>query len=63
MYEKHYVLQYRQYPHGGKWITLNVPFKTFEEAEARRQKMPAPGTYRVAESYVVTSIRYKPVQR
>ena len=62
MYEKHYVLQFCRYP-GDKyvsWETLNHPYRSYEEAEAARQRMPAPSCYRVAESYVV--IRYKAVK-
>ena len=61
MYEKHYVLQYKRYPHSNEWYTVSREYKTFEEAEARRQQMPAPNSYRVAESYIV--IRYKAAKR
>lgn len=59
MYEKHYVLQFNRY-HGDKytpWETVSQPYATYDEAEAARQRMPAPSCYRVAESYTV--VRYK----
>jgi len=57
---KHYVLQFRRYPHSNIWETLNHLYRTAEEAEQARREMPAPDTYRVAESYTV--IRYKAVK-
>lgn len=48
MYEKH-------------WVTIDHPFKTYEDAAAARLARPFPKDYRVAESYVV--IRYKPVKK
>lgn len=60
MDEKHYVLQYRKYPHSNTWETCSRPIKTYEQAEALRKRMPAPSLYRVAESYTV--IRYKAVK-
>lgn len=63
MHEKHYVLQYNRYPDDKytSWEVASRPYATYEEAEAARQKMPAPSCYRVAESYVV--IRYKAVKK
>ena len=60
MEEKHYVVQFRRYPHSNVWGTVSGPYATIEEAEAARQKMPCPSSYRVAESYV--QIRYKAVK-
>ncbi len=62
MNERHYVLQYNRY-HGecNNWETVSRRYDTYEEAEAARQKMPAPSCYRVAESYTVT--RYKAVKK
>lgn len=63
MYEKHYVLQFNRY-HNDKytpWETVSAPYKTYEEAEAARLRMPAPSCYRVAESYIV--VRYKAVKK
>lgn len=61
MYEKHYVLQYNQYPNDKytKWEVVSRKYATYKEAETARLTMPAPSCYRVAESYVV--IRYKAV--
>lgn len=63
MYEKHYVLQYNQYPNDKytRWEVASRKYATYEEAEAARLKMPAPSCYRVAEAYVV--IRYKSVSK
>ena len=61
MNEKHYVLQFRRYPHSNNWQTVSRRYDTYEEAEAARLRMPAPSCYRVAESYTV--IRYKAVKR
>lgn len=60
MNKKHYVLQFRRYPHSNNWDTVSRPYATFEEAEAARLRMPAPSCYRVAESYTV--VRYKAVK-
>lgn len=62
MYEKHYVLQFNPYhtDRYTKWETVCGPYPTIEEAEAAKQRMPAPSCYRVAESYVV--VRYKAVK-
>ena len=61
MEKKHYVLQFRKYPHSDKyWVTMAGEYKTAEEAEGVRLRMPVPSWYRVAESYTV--IRYKAVK-
>ena len=60
MNEKHYVLQYKRYPHSNQWETISRQYATYAEAEARRLQMPAPSSYRVAESYTV--VRYKAVK-
>ena len=61
MEKKHYVLQWRKYPHSNNWETISRTYPTYEEAEAARLRMPAPSCYRVAESYTV--IRYKAVKK
>ena len=62
MYDKHYVLQLKQYTWDDKhWVTLEQKYKTYEEAEAARLKKGFPQEYRVAESYVV--VRYKAVSK
>lgn len=61
MEKKHYVLQYKKYPHGGGWVTFDRKYDTYEEAEAARQKTLTPSSYRVAESYTV--VRYKAVKK
>lgn len=62
MNAKHYVLQFRRYQYSDKlWDTVSGPYKTLDEAENARLRMPAPSMYRVAESYTVT--RYKAVKR
>ena len=60
MNEKHYVLQYKRYPHSNQWETVHRPYATYDEAESRRLQMPAPNLWRVAESYTV--VRYKAVK-
>ncbi len=60
MDKKHYVLQGRHFPHSNNWETLYCKYDTYEEAEAARLRLPAPNTYRVAESYTV--VRYKAVK-
>ena len=60
MSEKHYVLQYKRYPHSNQRDTLHRHYATYEEAESRRLQMPAPNLWRVAESYTVA--RYKAVK-
>lgn len=62
MNDKHYVIQWKKYPWDDKhWEVVSGQFKTYEEAEARRLRMPDPNQHRVAESYIV--VRYKAVKK
>lgn len=61
MEKTYYVVQRKENPWDNKhWITLPGKYESIREAEAARQKKPAPSECRVAEAYI--QVRYKAVK-